>query len=82
MVQHELASECLALLQLADEGRGALLLDVGCGGGILSESLARAGATVTGIDMAEAPLSVARLHALDAASRRHFGAAYSHPGGS
>lgn len=41
------------------------LVDVGCGGGILSESLAREGATVTAIDMAEAPLSVARLHALD-----------------
>jgi len=41
------------------------LLDVGCGGGILSESLARAGARVTGIDMAGAPLSVARLHALE-----------------
>lgn len=41
------------------------LLDVGCGGGILAESLARGGARVTGIDMAESPLSVARLHALD-----------------
>jgi 2-polyprenyl-6-hydroxyphenyl methylase / 3-demethylubiquinone-9 3-methyltransferase len=41
------------------------LLDVGCGGGILSESLAHAGARVTGIDMAGAPLSVARLHALE-----------------
>jgi 2-polyprenyl-6-hydroxyphenyl methylase / 3-demethylubiquinone-9 3-methyltransferase len=41
------------------------LLDVGCGGGILSESLARAGARVTGIDMAGSPLSVARLHALE-----------------
>lgn len=37
-------------------------LDVGCGGGILAEALARAGATVTGIDMAEGPLSVAKLH--------------------
>lgn len=43
----------------------ARVLDVGCGGGILSESLAMAGATVTGIDLAEAPLSVARLHALE-----------------
>ena len=39
------------------------VLDVGCGGGILSESMARSGASVTGIDLAEAPLSVARLHA-------------------
>ncbi|MEQ8485426.1 MAG: bifunctional 2-polyprenyl-6-hydroxyphenol methylase/3-demethylubiquinol 3-O-methyltransferase UbiG [Pseudomonadales bacterium] len=41
------------------------VLDVGCGGGILSESLARAGARVTGVDMAGAPLSVARLHAME-----------------
>ncbi len=41
------------------------LLDVGCGGGILSEGMARAGARVTGIDMGEAPLQVARLHLLE-----------------
>ena len=39
------------------------LVDVGCGGGILAESLARRGAIVTGIDMGEAPLAVAGLHA-------------------
>ena len=38
------------------------VVDIGCGGGILTESMAKAGATVTGIDMAEAPLAVARLH--------------------
>lgn len=38
------------------------VVDVGCGGGILSESLARQGAQVTGIDIAEKALSVARLH--------------------
>jgi 2-polyprenyl-6-hydroxyphenyl methylase/3-demethylubiquinone-9 3-methyltransferase len=42
--------------------KGAKALDVGCGGGILSESLARAGATVTGIDLAPRVLEVARLH--------------------
>jgi len=41
---------------------GKQVLDVGCGGGILSESMAARGARVTGIDMGEAPLSVARLH--------------------
>jgi len=41
------------------------VIDVGCGGGILSEALAQRGAQVTGIDMGEAPLSVARLHALE-----------------
>jgi len=39
--------------------------DVGCGGGILTESMAKCGATTTGIDMGKAPLSVARLHALE-----------------
>lgn len=44
---------------------GKRVLDVGCGGGILSEAMAVRGATVTGIDMGEAPLSVARLHQLE-----------------
>lgn len=39
------------------------VLDVGCGGGILSESMAARGATVKGIDLSQAPLSVAMLHA-------------------
>jgi 2-polyprenyl-6-hydroxyphenyl methylase/3-demethylubiquinone-9 3-methyltransferase len=41
------------------------VLDVGCGGGILSESMAQVGATVTAIDMGQAPLNVAKLHALE-----------------
>src|SRR5690606_14908355 len=44
---------------------GKTVLDVGCGGGILSEALAQRGATVTGIDMGAAPLSVAELHKLE-----------------
>lgn len=41
------------------------VLDVGCGGGILTEALSQRGAQVTGIDMGEAPLEVAKLHALE-----------------
>ena len=41
---------------------GARVLDVGCGGGILTEALATAGANTTGIDMAPRPLQVAKLH--------------------
>ncbi len=50
----------------------AAVLDVGCGGGILSESMAQRGASVTGIDLAEAPLSVARLHALESGVSVHY----------
>ncbi len=41
---------------------GKRVVDVGCGGGILSEAMALRGASVTGIDMGKAPLAVARLH--------------------
>ena len=44
---------------------GRKILDVGCGGGILSEALAQRGAQVTGIDMGAAPLQVAQLHGLE-----------------
>ena len=44
---------------------GKSLVDVGCGGGILAESMAQRGAQVTGIDMGEAPLTVARIHQLE-----------------
>jgi 2-polyprenyl-6-hydroxyphenyl methylase / 3-demethylubiquinone-9 3-methyltransferase len=44
---------------------GARILDVGCGGGLLCEALARAGATVTGIDLAPGMIDVARLHAAE-----------------
>src|SRR5690554_7146381 len=44
---------------------GKKVLDVGCGGGLLSEGMALRGAHVTGIDMGEAPLNVARLHGME-----------------
>lgn len=47
---------------------GKRVLDVGCGGGILSDSMARRGADVTGIDLASKALKVAQLHALEAAT--------------
>jgi 2-polyprenyl-6-hydroxyphenyl methylase / 3-demethylubiquinone-9 3-methyltransferase len=46
--------------------KGQQVLDVGCGGGILADSMARQGAQVLGIDLAAKPLKVAQLHALEA----------------
>jgi len=48
---------------------GKTVLDVGCGGGILSDSMARKGAQVTGIDLSIKALRVAQLHALEAGTR-------------
>jgi len=48
---------------------GRRVLDVGCGGGILAESMAAKGAQVTGIDLADKPLQVAQLHALESGAR-------------
>jgi 2-polyprenyl-6-hydroxyphenyl methylase / 3-demethylubiquinone-9 3-methyltransferase len=44
---------------------GKKVIDIGCGGGILTESMAALGATVTGVDMSEAALNVAKLHLLE-----------------
>ena len=49
--------------------RGKTALDVGCGGGILTESMARRGAQVTGIDLADKPLKVAQLHLLESGNQ-------------
>ncbi len=49
---------------------GRRVLDVGCGGGILADAMARRGADVLGIDLAGKPLKVAQLHALEAGTER------------
>ena len=57
------------LSYISDELQGVFgktVIDIGCGGGILAESMARSGAVVTGLDMASDSLNVARLHALEA----------------
>ena len=48
---------------------GKRVLDVGCGGGLLSEGMAARGADVTGIDLSEKPLGVARLHLLESGQK-------------
>ncbi|MGZ8254683.1 MAG: bifunctional 2-polyprenyl-6-hydroxyphenol methylase/3-demethylubiquinol 3-O-methyltransferase UbiG [Burkholderiaceae bacterium] len=51
---------------------GRRVLDVGCGGGVLAEAMARHGATVTGIDLAGKPLRVAQLHALESGAQVEY----------
>ena len=51
---------------------GAAVLDVGCGGGILAEAMARRGAKVTGIDLSEKALKVAQLHLLESRLAVHY----------
>jgi len=63
---HELNPLRLRYVELAAGLRDAHVLDVGCGGGILSEAMARGGARVLGIDLSQAVLDVAELHALEA----------------
>jgi len=62
----------LRLNYVLDQANGLFgkeVLDVGCGGGILAESMAKQGAKVTGLDMGKEPLEVARLHALETGTK-------------
>lgn len=59
---HDINPLRLAFIDQRVRLKGLQVLDVGCGGGILTESMAALGAKVTGIDMGDAPLAVARLH--------------------
>ncbi len=62
---HDLNPLRLAWIDALANLAGKEVLDVGCGGGILSEAMARLGAKVTGIDLSEKPLKVAQLHLLE-----------------
>ena len=62
---HDINPLRVEYLNARSELSGATVIDVGCGGGILTESLAALGADVTGIDVARGPLAVARLHAIE-----------------
>jgi 2-polyprenyl-6-hydroxyphenyl methylase/3-demethylubiquinone-9 3-methyltransferase len=62
---HELNPARLSYVNSRCPLKGQRVLDVGCGGGILAESMAAKGASVTGIDVADKALAVARLHLLE-----------------
>lgn len=63
---HQINPLRLAWINSLSPVKGLNVLDVGCGGGILADSMARQGATVTGIDLSAKALRVAQLHALEA----------------
>ena len=69
---HEINPLRLAYIDRIAHIAGKSVLDVGCGGGILSEALADAGATVTGIDLADKSLSVAKLHLLESGKQVEY----------
>jgi len=62
---HEINPLRLAWIRALAPLEGKDVLDVGCGGGILAEAMARSGARVTGIDLADRPLKVAELHLVE-----------------
>ncbi len=63
---HDLNPVRLAFIEQRAPLAGCAVLDVGCGGGLLSEAMARRGARVTGIDLGQTAIEVATLHALEA----------------
>lgn len=62
---HEINPLRMSFISRKINPAGRRIVDIGCGGGILSEALARQGADVTAIDLADASLTVARLHQLE-----------------
>ncbi len=65
---HDLNPVRLAWIEEVTGLAGKRVLDVGCGGGLLSEAMARQGAQVTGLDMSAESLAIARLHLIESAS--------------
>ncbi len=65
-ILHHLNPARLRFIRQHSDTNGKKILDIGCGGGILSEAMTKDGAIVTGIDMSQKALSVAKLHAMEA----------------
>jgi len=69
---HEINPLRLEYIDRRSSLKGKTVVDVGCGGGILAESMALKGANVLGIDMGKAPLSVASLHKLESGAELEY----------
>lgn len=69
---HEINPLRLGFMQGYADFSGKRVIDVGCGGGILSEGLAKSGAEVTGIDLSEALIDIADLHGLESGIAVHY----------
>jgi len=69
---HEMNPLRLDWIDRIESLAGKRVLDVGCGGGILSEAMAARGAQVTGIDLSDKPLQIAELHALESGARVNY----------
>lgn len=69
---HEINPLRLEYIDRRSSLKGKTVVDVGCGGGILAESMALKGANVLGIDMGKAPLSVAQLHKLESGAELDY----------
>jgi len=69
---HEINPLRLEYIEQRSSLKGKMVVDVGCGGGILAENMALKGAHVLGIDMGEAPLSVAQLHKLESGAELDY----------
>ncbi len=69
---HDLNPVRLAYVERAGALAGRRVLDVGCGGGLLAEAMARKGARVVGLDLADELLQVAKLHALESGTSLEY----------
>ena len=69
---HELNPQRVAFVRERISLKGARVLDLGCGGGILTEALAAEGSDVLGIDAASEQIEIAKLHALESGSKAQY----------
>lgn len=69
---HKINPFRIDFIEMFQPVKNQTVLDIGCGGGILSEAMAKAGANVTGIDLAEEVLTTAKLHSLESGVKVNY----------